>query len=447
MDVDMVGSDVVGNVYVFFWCVCVCVCVSVTGEAWGLIAHCHLMTDELEKAYRAYYKSLSYLTTVKDPNLWYGIGILYDRYGSLDLALAALSEAIKLAPDFDRANEVYFCVGIIYKEKQDYPHAIEYFNRVIRGETPLGPVSKKLDALLQLGHVYELQNDIDSAMATYRMCSEENPDSTRTLQQYAWLTHQRGNTDEALNILERVIEHSPTDPHAFYLKARIDMDREEHQLAYDALNKAISFDNRNPFYWCSIGVLYNQMAQYRDAMDAYSQAIHVNQFVYEVWFNLGVLYEIYGQLSDSLGAYRKAADLVPDNIKVREALEAAEELQQRPGSANAAREGERPKSLLPPTNPFATVLRAPQQQHQAQIQSKLQQEGIDLTSLAARALNRGNGTANDSVAPSAVRGDTDALNPPGHPQQPGWTHTSVTLDSRGGYSLMPSSLQQPSIDH
>lgn len=57
--------------------------------------------------------------------MWYGIGILYDRYGSLDHAEEAFSQVMRMAPDFDKANEVYFRLGIIYKQQQKYAQSLE----------------------------------------------------------------------------------------------------------------------------------------------------------------------------------------------------------------------------------------------------------------------------------------------------------------------------------
>jgi glucose repression mediator protein len=57
--------------------------------------------------------------------LWYGIGILYDRYGSYEYAQEAFSEVMKIQPDFDKANEIYFRLGIIYKQQQNYAKSLE----------------------------------------------------------------------------------------------------------------------------------------------------------------------------------------------------------------------------------------------------------------------------------------------------------------------------------
>lgn len=76
------------------------------------------MQDDLQKAYAAYQQALYHLPNPKvriprlhpyvlsltfhvhfalqDPKLWYGIGILYDRYGSLDNAEEAFASVLRM---------------------------------------------------------------------------------------------------------------------------------------------------------------------------------------------------------------------------------------------------------------------------------------------------------------------------------------------------------------
>ncbi|CAG8496979.1 3246_t:CDS:2, partial [Gigaspora rosea] len=95
------------------------------GEIWGALGHCYLMMDDLQKAYSAYQQALFHLPNPKEPKLWYGIGILYDRYGSLDHAEEAFSQVMRMEPKFEKANEIYFRLGIIYKQQQKYDQSLE----------------------------------------------------------------------------------------------------------------------------------------------------------------------------------------------------------------------------------------------------------------------------------------------------------------------------------
>lgn len=95
------------------------------GEVWSSLGHCYLMMDDLQQAYSAYQQALYHLPDPKEPKLWYGIGILYDRYGSLEHAEEAFSQVMRMEPNFEKANEIYFRLGIIYKQQQKFNQSLD----------------------------------------------------------------------------------------------------------------------------------------------------------------------------------------------------------------------------------------------------------------------------------------------------------------------------------
>ena len=96
---------------------------------------------------------------------------------------------------------------------------------------------------------------------------------------------------------------------------------QKYNKAYEAYQQAVYRDGRNPTFWCSIGVLYFQINQYRDALDAYSRAIRINPYIPEVWFDLGSLYEsCNNQIGDAIDAYARAAELDPANTAITQRL-------------------------------------------------------------------------------------------------------------------------------
>ena len=62
---------------------------------------------------------------MQEPKLWYGIGILYDRYGSLEHAEEAFSQVMRMEPNLEKANEIYFRLGIIYKQQQKFNQSLD----------------------------------------------------------------------------------------------------------------------------------------------------------------------------------------------------------------------------------------------------------------------------------------------------------------------------------
>ena len=136
------------------------------------------------------------------------------------------------------------------------------------------------------------------------------------------------------------------------------MSQQKYPKAYEAYQQAVYRDGRNPTFWCSIGVLYYQINQYRDALDAYSRAIRLNPNISEVWYDLGTLvstrhvsmvrehiltmaqYEsCNNQTADALDAYQRAADLDPSNVHIKARLQL---LQNGQTSAGAPNQGNAP---------------------------------------------------------------------------------------------------------
>ncbi|KAJ5805183.1 transcriptional corepressor Cyc8 [Penicillium riverlandense] len=335
------------------------------GETWGSLGHCHLMMDNLQEAYTSYQQALYHLRDPKEPKLWYGIGILYDRYGSLDHAEEAFSQVMRMAPEFEKANEIYFRLGIIYKQQQKFSQSLECFKYIVTD--PPRPLTEE-DIWFQIGHVHEQQKDFESAQAAYRRVLDRDPNHAKVLQQLGWLYHQQSNSyasqEKAIEFLEKSVNADNSDAQSWYLLGRCYMSQAKYPKAYEAYQQAVYRDGRNPTFWCSIGVLYYQINQYRDALDAYSRAIRLNPYISEVWYDLGTLYEsCNNQIADALDAYGRAADLDPTNVHIKARLQLLQsQLQGGSNQNNASAPAPQPQDVHPQAyqDPRVGVPPAPQ---------------------------------------------------------------------------------------
>ena len=76
-------------------------------------------------------------------------------------AAIGLNSDHKVALDFDKANEILFRLGIIYKQQGKYQESLECFDRILRN--PPNPLAHA-DIWFQIGHVYEQQHDVRRAL-------------------------------------------------------------------------------------------------------------------------------------------------------------------------------------------------------------------------------------------------------------------------------------------
>ncbi|KAJ2910127.1 glucose repression mediator protein [Coemansia aciculifera] len=330
---------------------------STNGETWGAIGNCYLMMDEMPKAYNAYQQAIFHLPNPKEPKLWYGIGILYDRYGSYEHAEEAFNAVMSMDPAFDKASEIYFRLGIIHKCQGKYGQSLDCFNRIL--SDPPKPLTET-DIWFQIGNVHELNSEFAQAKDAYERVLHENPQHGKVLQQLGALYFRPNtslsNVDAAVQLLTRAIEvdKDKTEAHTWYLLGRCYMVQRQYNKAYEAYQQAVYRDGNNANYWCSIGVLYYQINQYRDALDAYSRAIRINPHLSEVWFDLGALYEACNnQVNDAIDAYTRAAELDRTNHVIEQRLELLRRIQST-GQTSLAQGNPPPAPIDPPTTTTTT---------------------------------------------------------------------------------------------
>lgn len=289
------------------------------GKAWRALAYSHIMNEDMEKAYHAYSNALANLQDHHDPNLWFGVGIVYDRIGRLDDALRAFDAVLSLNPAFERSDEVYYSIGLIYKEQGNYTMANSYMAKIISINFSHGAHA---EAWYQIGTLHDLAGSANSATEAYQAALARNPAHTKCIQALAWLVHKSGNSNKAVELLQRAMNFDESDGTTYYLTGRIYMANNEFRVAYDNYQRAVHLDGKNANFWCSIASLYYQRQQYRDAMDAYSRAVHINPEIAEIWYDLGILYEAYNQNDDAMDSYRRASDLQPQNPRFTQRMSA-----------------------------------------------------------------------------------------------------------------------------
>lgn len=171
------------------------------GPAWTALGHCHLLVEDLQNSFNAYQRALYSLEDIKDPQLWYGIGILYEKFESYDHAISALIAVLKMSPNFYQKSEVLFKLGMIFAKTNKIQQAISYFQNSILTNT--FTVKRKVDTMVKIGLLYEELGDFTQAMREYEaalLCDKAN---FRVYQHMAWCQVQMQKMDKASEYLKQ----------------------------------------------------------------------------------------------------------------------------------------------------------------------------------------------------------------------------------------------------
>ena len=87
---------------------------SENGPAWTALGHCYLLVEDFQKSFNAYQRALYSLEDIKDPQLWYGIGILFEKFESYDHAIGSLTAVLRMSANFFQRSQVLYKLGIIF---------------------------------------------------------------------------------------------------------------------------------------------------------------------------------------------------------------------------------------------------------------------------------------------------------------------------------------------
>ena len=223
------------------------------GELHGAVGHCYLMLSQrstkipavleaLQNGYNAYAQAITHLTDGRDPNLWYGIGLLYERFGALMMpcseqqaalrhAEEALGSVLRMDPTFEKRSEIYYRLGLIFKQQNQVQQALECFRAIC--EDPPPPL-KQADIWFQIGHVHESIEPSAPSLAKQAYehvlrLADHSPDVkvSRALRQLGWTCHTSGLKGQlpALLYLQRAVEADPHDAQSWHLLGKCLADR------------------------------------------------------------------------------------------------------------------------------------------------------------------------------------------------------------------------------
>ena len=261
-------------------------------------------------AYELYLKALGYTQR-------------YDKAGNLDLAIAALNDAVKTDPHFalgfaqlgeayrlkyrmdkdkkwidealancekaqqldDRLPAVYVTLGKLHGYSGKYDLALQEYQRALQ----LDP--RNADAVIGLATSYDVEGRTADAEAAFRKAIALRPDSWDGYNQLGGFLYDHQRHEEAVAQYRHAIELTP-DNAALYLNlgaAYSDMGEKHYSDSEEMLKKSIALQ---PSYgaYANLGYLYNEEKKYADAAAVTEKALQMDDKDYVVWGNLVIAY-------------------------------------------------------------------------------------------------------------------------------------------------------------
>jgi tetratricopeptide (TPR) repeat protein len=237
------------------------------------------------------------------------IGVVYDKKGDVDQALAAFLSAIERQPDLALA---YWWASIEYGNHGDL--AGEYKTAMMAFRTQ--PDDEFYDDKLAYVLVEKL-GDYRQALLLAQQRLEINQNSASALGRIAHLYTLLGEFNEAVTYFKKAIALEPTDPRYFdglgYSLSNLD----RIDQAEEAFRTAITL---NPYRGAShkaLASMYDKKRLWSAAIREYEEAFRMEAPAIDAQARLCALYHLVGSYAQAAACFKEVLAKDPDNLQAQ----------------------------------------------------------------------------------------------------------------------------------
>lgn len=275
---------------------------------------------------------------------WNNLGGIYCEQKELQTAEKCFRTAIEHDP---RLSEAHSNLGNVLQGQKRFEEAVDCYRRAIEARPDYAEAYRNMaqaftwqlkhreaqaayekaieirpdyfEAWNNLGIVFLNQRNWIKAEHCYREALRLNPTYAEARSNLAFLLHQRGDYDTAIDDLQKLLKEKDDAviwnnlAIAFAYKDRIND-------AIDAYKKSASRDENYADPHNNMGILYANMGRMTEAMQEYERALKIRPEFPEAYNNLGTAHQVQGTIEESIAAYRECLRLKPNYPEARSNL-------------------------------------------------------------------------------------------------------------------------------
>jgi len=132
--------------------------------------------------------------------------------------------------------------------------------------------------------------------------------------------HQQGELAEALQLYESVLHTEPAHADALHFSGVIAYQRKNYPLAEQLMQRSITENPDNAFYYSNLGMLYKDLGKSQLAVDYQQKAIRLKPDYPEALLNLGSALVELKQLESAADCFQKALAYRPNYVEAHDNL-------------------------------------------------------------------------------------------------------------------------------
>jgi tetratricopeptide (TPR) repeat protein len=317
------------------------VCTEDLASFYLMKANCYSGMGQFEEALPLYHKTLLLEVPDSNNNTHYNLGYTYFKLHKWESAVVFLKEYLETGEEEDGCYyDALFYLGSCYNQLENYNEAIHYFDQAIAGKPYYSYYYNKSESLMNLNKKEEALKVIDEGLVgnpdnaelyfkkaqiynSLRQKEKANvelkhaykidPTDTDIVLNMGVMYEHDNQMDMAIKMYKRCVELKSNLPGAYGNLANIYSGNElKKDSALYYYQKALIADNKNAIGYYNFGNYYKKNKDYDLAIDMLAKAIELNPSFTSAYFNIAVAYEAKKDMKKAIEFATNAVNLEPE---------------------------------------------------------------------------------------------------------------------------------------
>ncbi len=266
-------------------------------------------------------------------------GSLFLQKGDGESAIAEFRTVVNDRPQFIPAHlklaeahflnkEVELAGDILRKARKNFPDSKEILNGLVRYylikknlsaarqemQDFLARHDADIQAHLDLGDIYALQNDIVSARSQYERVIAANPNHPTAYIRLSRLLWKEGKKDEAIRVLEGSLRKNPDADPVLYTLSKLYITQKQYGKAEKICRQRLKKNKKDAMAYMVLGEVQRASGDNNGAQQSFEQAIEIRPQWLLPHQSLAALYLSQGNSEAAINKFEEARQANPQNL-------------------------------------------------------------------------------------------------------------------------------------
>jgi len=201
--------------------------------------------------------------------------------------------------------EIWHNKGLCYMYLKQYPKATDCFERA-------NSLTRHDSTFLQLGKVFQLQDNFRNALKVYQEAMEFSPENPELLTTIGLIYLRLGENQRAFDYLGNSLTHDPRNAKTILAAGSIIQDNQDMDVALVKYRVAAVQSPNSAQLWNNIGMCFFGKGRYVASVACLKRALYLDPFEWIVSYNLGLVHLSTGQCASAFHYFSSSINLKPD---------------------------------------------------------------------------------------------------------------------------------------